>query len=139
MGEGEAIKGTSLFPKTKNELLIEWKHNFTQPLRITIKQPNTQWKTRSGLTIGATLAEVEKANRKVFKLTGLGWDYEGRTTSWESGDLPNQLRLVFDYDAENLATSEYRKVSGDSAFNSNHEVFKKLKMTVSSMIIEWDN
>ncbi|MGI0117574.1 hypothetical protein [Zooshikella sp. RANM57] len=139
VGEGETIKGTLLFPKTKNELLIEWKHNFSQPLRITINQPNTQWKTHSGITLGTTLTEVEKINRQVFKLTGLGWDYEGRTTSWESGNLPNQLRLVFDYDAENLSTAEYRKISGDGAFNSNHEVFRKLKMTVRAMIIEWNN
>lgn len=59
-----------------------------------------------GITIGSTLAEVEKVNGKPFLVNGFEWDYGGLVTDWNGGRLGRPLqggctvRLRFDkYDA----------------------------------------
>jgi hypothetical protein len=93
MGEGETVVGTTLFPNSPNALHIEWKDSFRIPERLTISSPGTQWKTSEGITIGTTLEQIAKFNGGPFTVAGFGWDYEGRTLSWENGNLPKQLQL----------------------------------------------
>ena len=45
------------------------------------------WQTVEGLRIGASTADVQKANGKPFKISGFGWDYGGFAISWEGGAL----------------------------------------------------
>jgi hypothetical protein len=34
-----------------------------------------------------TLAEIEKINGKPFKLYGFEWDFGGRSSNWQGGEL----------------------------------------------------
>jgi len=45
------------------------------------------WQTSEGLMIGSTVADVEAANGKPFKISGFGWDYGGFAVGWEGGKL----------------------------------------------------
>jgi hypothetical protein len=45
------------------------------------------WRTTYGITLGTTLLELERINRKPFRLAGFDWDYSGTVLSWNSGVL----------------------------------------------------
>lgn len=50
------------------------------------------WQIPEGLKIGSSVADVEKANGKPFKMSGFGWDYGGFAISWEGGKLDAEQR-----------------------------------------------
>jgi hypothetical protein len=137
VGESETVVGTTLFSNSPNALLIEWKDSFKIPERLTISSPGTQWKTIKGITIGTTLEQIEKFNGGPFKLTGFGWDYEGRTMSWENGNLPKQLQLDL-VPTQEVTAEEDDSVQGDRNFRSDHPVMKKKKLAVKTVFIRWD-
>jgi hypothetical protein len=41
----------------------------------------------SGITIGSSLAEVQKVNGKPFLVSGFDWDYGGFVADWKGGAL----------------------------------------------------
>lgn len=137
VGEGEVVPGTILFPGTKRELTIEWEKAYRNPVRITISKPKSEWSLNSGIKIGSTQEEVEKANGGDFKLTGFEWDYPGRTVSWEKAKLPPQLQLDLDPTVQ-LPWQEYSKVLGDNFYSTQNKVIRKLKLVVSVIYIRWD-
>jgi hypothetical protein len=137
IGEGETVVGSTLFPASPNAVEIEWKNSFKLPERLTISSPGTQWKTKEGITIGTTLDQLEKINGGPFTLTGFGWDYEGRTMSWESGKLPKQLQLEL-VPTQKVTDEEEDSVQGDRGFKSDHPVMKKKKLAVKTIFIRWD-
>jgi hypothetical protein len=49
------------------------------------------WRTTYGITQGTTLLELERINRKPFRLAGFDFDYSGTVLSWESGLLEGVL------------------------------------------------
>lgn len=135
VGEGMTVEGTRIFGGTKNEVLIEWKQSGA-PERITISMPETDWRTKDGITVGTSLDEVEKVNGCPFKLTGFEWDYPGRTVSWEEGKLPGALQLEFDY-SNTLSLEEEMQVMGDRDLSSDHPVMKKKGLKVRTLFVRW--
>src|SRR6056297_1038595 len=135
VGEGRVKQGLCVFGGKKNELLIEWKKNGT-PKRITIFGMNTDWKTKSGITVGTSLDKVEEVNGKPFLLTGFGWDYAGRTVSWEDGLLPSELQLEFE-PSTTLPQEKDRQVMGDQKIRSDYTIIQKKGLKVETMFIRW--
>lgn len=102
LGEGETAPGGVLFesdPSARVELV------WSSPERdgvasASVQGEESQWSTPQGITLGTTLAELEKINTVPFTLTGFGWDYGGTVISWEGGKLeslgPVRLRLGVD-------------------------------------------
>jgi hypothetical protein len=148
-GEGETEKGTVLFPKEpKKSLQIIWKDKGKKrsPERIQWTGESSVWQTKSGITLGSSLQEIEKWNGKPFKLAGFGWDYGGTVTSWEGGALGSETsqggRLIvrFEEPKKVKATSKERNsIQGDGNFASNNPVMKKLNPRVYQMIFEVGN
>lgn len=136
IGEGDVAEGTRIYTGTNDEFLIEWNEETNTPVRITIEKSGTKWKTQEGITIGTTLDQLEKINGKPFMVTGFGWDYEGRSVSWENGTLPTALQLDFEH--KELSPSEESQVAGDRLFSSNHPVIKKKELKVRALYIRWD-
>ena len=137
LGEGFSIEGTIIYQGKPDEVKIEWHKDFKAPQRLTISSPNTSWQTQEKITIGTTLEELEKINGRSFQLTGWAWDYEGRTTSWQEGKLPQELQLRLEPTVE-IEPSEYQKVMGDGLFDSHRAEMKKLKPVVKEIYIRWD-
>ena len=137
IGEGEFVEGTTLFPDTENELLIEWKDDFKNPRNLTIQSDQADWKLDNGIKIGTMLSKIEKLNSTPFKLTGFEWDYPGRTVSWEKGKLPTQLQLELEPSVD-LPEKERYQVVGDSSFSSSNAIIKKMKLKVRTIYIRWD-
>lgn len=136
VGEGMFVKGTRIFGNTKNAVLIEWNDKSGTPLRIIIDGEGTDWKTSEGVTIGTTLEELEKINGGPFQIFGFGWDYEGRTVSWENGKLPSELQLDMT-STKKVSPEEERQVLGDGFFSSDHPVMKKKGLKVGTIYIRW--
>ncbi len=145
-GEGNYEKGTGLFKGTKNEILITWKDidNCTQPSWIYIRQPNTNWKTNTNITIGTTLKELEIINGKAFSMLGFGWDYSGTVMGWNKGNLedknsnPDEPNMFIRFDASgevDLPEAEYNKLLGDKEFLSSNKSLQKLNPKVREIII----
>lgn len=137
IGEGETVKGSILFPGTPDAVKIEWKEEYKYPKRITISSKGTHWHTKEGITTGISLDTLEKINGCAFKLTGFGWDYGGRTISWEKGKVPQQLQIDMT-PTKKVSQSEFQTVLGDRDFSSSNPIMKKLELIIENIFVRWD-
>ena len=135
VGEGMTVEGTRVYSGTPNELHIEWKDAGT-PERLTISGKGTDWQTPVGITVGTSLETVEKINGGAFRITGFGWDYAGRTVSWEGGRLPDQLQLAFE-PTHTMSAEKEQEVTGDQRLSSDHPVIRKKGLKVETIFIRW--
>jgi len=135
-GMGE-YANTLLFPETKNEVEFVWEDdsiNFCKLAYISIKGQQTDWKTKEGITIGTSLKELEKFNKKPFKFYGFDWDYSG-LTSWENGYL-DQRKVFVNLDFPPNATSnDIEALTGDREFKSNSKLAQKVNPIVREIIM----
>lgn len=76
---------TYVYPNSKNEIQIRW--NEQKPWIVSIYKNGTQWRTLEGLTIGSSINELVKINKRNFVISGYGWEYGGYVTSWNNGEL----------------------------------------------------
>jgi hypothetical protein len=88
--EGESYKGLVLLPRAKDRRI---EVSFTDDtmkrvtgLAIRDNAKTSRWYL-SGITIGSSLTEVQKANGKPFVVSGFDWDYGGFVTDWKGGAL----------------------------------------------------
>ncbi|WP_284418702.1 MULTISPECIES: hypothetical protein [unclassified Bradyrhizobium] len=59
--------------------------------RLTLRDAKTSHWNVAGVTIGSTLAEVQKINRKPFLITGIDSDFSGFVVNWKGGVLGRPL------------------------------------------------
>lgn len=104
----------------------------------TVRNFGTAWKTREGIGIGTSLAELRRIFGE-FQLYGLGWDYGGtvvlertRLARYQGG-----LILVVDAapDAARRFPNDYQAVSGDGLFSSSNPRWQRLGIKVAAMTV----
>src|SRR5579872_1351897 len=93
-----------------------------------LKQGECRWHTASGITIGTTLAELQKQNGAPVLFYGFGWDYAGVVVSWQGGKLLHDLGstgvlgIVVSPTEENWADKltplQRKKLSGEKKLSS---------------------
>jgi hypothetical protein len=88
--EGETYKGLVLFPKANDQRLEvtfkEDKPKHVSGLALHDTARTSKWNV-SGITIGSSLTDVQKANGKPFLVAGFEWDLGGFVTDWKGGAL----------------------------------------------------
>jgi hypothetical protein len=93
--EGEKYRGLVLFPKAKDRR-IEVAFTDDKAMRasgLTLRDAGkTSLWSVNGVTIGSSLADVQKANGKPFLVSGFEWDYGGLVTDWKGGALGRPLQ-----------------------------------------------
>jgi hypothetical protein len=93
--EGEKYKGVVLFPKAMDRRIevafTDDKAKRASGLTLRDTARTSRWNV-SGITIGSSLAEVQKANGKPFMVSGFEWDYGGFVTDWKGGALGRPLQ-----------------------------------------------
>ena len=93
--EGETYKGLVLFPKAMDRRIeISFSEdNAKRASGVTLRDTAraSRWKV-SGITIGSSLADVQKANGKPFMVAGFEWDYGGFVTDWKGGALGRPMQ-----------------------------------------------
>ena len=120
--EGQESMGTVLFPNDPaRRVEIFWNDTAgrTSPASITIsgtQGQRSQWTGPHNLTLGESMADVERANGGAFTLYGFDWDYGGTVTDWRGGALaPDDnchVRVGFQ------PGGDAGRAAGDSAFRS---------------------
>ena len=121
-------------------LEIVWSVN--APRRILSVAPGPEasaWTGPSGLRLGSTLADVERANGRPFQLGGFGWDYGGYVLDWKDGafataDAP--CRLGIRMSPGDDATGD--GAQGEGAFASDSPAVRSQKPTVSEWSIDFN-
>lgn len=137
IGEGESQPGIAVFPNTPDELEIVWDIAAAtgKPEFIRISKEGAAWRTMQGVSIGASLEELEKINGGPFSIYGFGWDYGGLVTDWQGGNLNPHLIVAMAPTRPELVGPE---VSGDQAFSSADPNIRALQLRVSSMVITFE-
>lgn len=93
--EGEKYKGVVLFPKARDHR-IEIAFTDDKAMRasgLTLRDTarTSRWSV-NGVSIGSSLADVQRANGKPFLVSGFEWDYGGFVTDWKGGALGRPLQ-----------------------------------------------
>lgn len=93
--EGETYKGLVLFPKANDQRLevafTDDKSKRASGLTLRDSARTSKWNV-NGITIGSSLADVQKANGKAFLVAGFEWDYGGFVTDWKGGALSRPMQ-----------------------------------------------
>ncbi|MEL6591802.1 MAG: hypothetical protein AAFQ68_17040 [Bacteroidota bacterium] len=135
---GKRLLATVVYPGTRNELTYFWKdEDRTQCFEISVSEESERWKTASGLRIGSTLSQVNRANGNAFEYAGFDWSYGGTVSNWQGGELPNWFKPVF-ASADEKYTIAHR---GRRFFQSDEATQAESQMYVRSfrIIVGWEN
>ncbi|WP_315780264.1 hypothetical protein [Bradyrhizobium sp. SZCCHNPS1003] len=123
--EGGTYKGLVLFPRALDRRIevafIDDKIATVSGLTLRDTAKTSRWSV-AGITIGASLAAVQKANGKPFVVSGFGWDYGGFVTDFKNGALGRILpggcsvtvRFGRDKDPPRALSGDGVKVSSDN-------------------------
>jgi len=134
MGEGLQEEGVVLFAGTNDEAEIIWDIEAANghPAFVRISQENTQWQTKSGVTIGTPLWKLEQINGEPFALNGFEWGLAGLVTDWNRGNLNKHLIVV-------LIPTNFEgldeELMGDIKLFSNDLRLRPLELKVGSIAV----
>ncbi len=137
--EGNVIgMAAVIYPNTRNELKVNFDSYESKFTFITIRKPNSQWKTPKNIKIGMTLDELIKINGRDILIYGFETDYGGAVT-WNGGLLENSkiyLMLTPNNKSAYYNSEKYYQVVGDKEFISSNEIIKGLGLTVSELTMQ---
>jgi hypothetical protein len=117
--EGDTYPATVLFAKDASRTIrIVWNDDKARRGISDVTVTGAAWRGPRGLHVGATLAEIEKANGRAFSLLGFGWDYGGVINDWQGGALSaDRYGCVVHARLQILSAGEMHAV-GDGSFMS---------------------
>jgi hypothetical protein len=98
------------------------------------------WKTRYGIGLGTSLKDLEKINRRPFRLAGFNWDYGGTVLSWSDGFLEKDFgsngdkKAFFRLSADHSHLADTNLVQGDRDFSSGHPVMQTINPSIYQMV-----
>lgn len=132
LAEGENRPGAHIYRGTDNALQVLFTADGKgiELIRIAGKA----WKTKEGIRIGTTLAELERINGGPFKFLGFRWDNGGFVLA--GGKLPKGVSLALS-PTRNRETRQARQVDGDMEFSSRHPALKNMGVVVSAMWVSF--
>lgn len=122
--EGESYTATVVYPNDPaRRAEIVWRDAAarTGAASVIVAGPQSRWVGPHELSIGDTLAEIERANGRPFQLWGFGWDYGGWVSDWQGGAFASadacnvRARFQARGDANTHALGEAAFMSNDSA------------------------
>jgi hypothetical protein len=138
---GTKVPASILFPNDPKRRLEVWWSN--QAARsgtyLIVINGKSTWTAPDGLRLGLTVAQLEKLNKKAFKLKGFDKDGVASVSDWDGGELANLpggcksgLSLRADPKAPADAVSA---LSADKEYNSQDPEVLAVKPTVSEVLI----
>ena len=99
----------------------------------------SQWTAPKGLKLGLSLAALQKANGKPFKVGGFGADGQASVAGWDGGalsSLPGGCKVGIRLAVDGKASPDARSaVTGDKEFLSNDASVLALKPSIAEILI----
>jgi hypothetical protein len=147
LGEMETVAGTILFPRdSTRRVTIMWADTLrrTHPTNVEVDGSGTRWVVFPSVSLGTSLAELERLNGRPFHLFGMGFDYSGTVESWEGGRLDSLwtltgesrrlvgLRLQPNNGGDSAA---YARVMGERLFSSSDSAMRVLNPKVYDLFV----
>jgi len=127
--EGSELDGVRLFAATDRELEILFNEEGSEKEITDIRIIGKAWKFSNGLTLGMTIAEVEKVNGKPYQISGFDWDYGGYA-NFEGGKMEAKVSVRFSPDGDVDAS-----LSGDKQIPSTNKKLRAAKVKVTDISV----
>ena len=130
-----------LYPNDpKRRLEVVWGNEAARTdTSVIVITGRSQWTAPKGLKLGLSLAALEKANGRPFKLSGFDANGNASVVSWEGGalgTLPGGCKIGMRLAADSKAPEAARAaVTGDKQFASNDTALRAAKPAVSEILI----
>lgn len=136
-----AFRATAVYPHDAlRKIVVIWKSGrFGQvPDMALIEGPRTFWTLPERITIGTTLATLQKLNGRPCAVNGFEWD-NGGAVSWRGGRLETVLRgaslTVTEGNWSALTDDERMAVSGEKQLMSDLPAVQKLAPYVGRIFV----
>src|SRR5207302_3737363 len=108
------------------------------PASLRVRGARSQWAIAPGISLGTSLAEIERVNGGPFALTGFAWDYSGTIVGWQGGRLehlrtgvPHVFIRLQPTDPSTPSTqADYDGVMGERYFSSSIGPMQRLNPRV---------
>jgi hypothetical protein len=111
--EGTTVDGIKIFPGTEKELEVVLETVVQDEWVSEVRILGKAWKFSNGLKAGMTLAEAQKINGRLFKVSGFDWDYGG-CANFQGGKLGFHVSVRFSPTGESYS----EKIAGDVQIRS---------------------
>jgi len=133
LAEGEYRPGAFIYRGTANALQV----GFTADGKTIefIRIEGKSWRSKEGIRIGTTLAELERINGGAFKFLGFGWDNGGTVVI--GGKLPRGVIIVLS-PTRNRESKQAQQIMGDTEFSSRHAALRNLRVVVSGLSVSFE-
>jgi hypothetical protein len=139
IGEGICTPGAVVLGDTADRLDIAWQDNARGRVAfVRTTSAGGRWRTRGGVGVGTTLADLERLAGAPITFNGFGWDYGGGT-SWaeDGGRLGLALTLPRAEQATAAQDPREREIYGDQDVRSDHPLVRRLRIVVGQMTLSW--
>jgi hypothetical protein len=138
---GSKVPASVLFPNDPKRRLEVWWSN--QAARsgtyLIVINGKSTWSAPDGLRLGLTLPQLEKLNKKAFKLKGFDKDGVAAISDWDGGELanlPGGCKSGLSVRADPKAPADaLSALSPDKEYNSQDPQMLAVKPTVSEVLI----
>ena len=143
LGEGEAVSGTLLYPEDPEKRMeIVWMNVTARryPVHAILRGTRSRWTLPRGITLGTTLAELERLNGRPFTMAGFGWDYSGAVTDWEGGALSTLKGRVWLYLEPAPGKDQgpsFAQVQGDRDISSTSPAMRALEPRITRIRVSF--
>lgn len=94
LGEGETAPGVVLFPNDpRKHAEITWYDTTMRrfPSMLRVRGEHSAWVARGGITLGTSLADLERVNHHALFVFGFGFDGAGTIPDWGGGRLADSV------------------------------------------------
>jgi hypothetical protein len=135
--QGTEVGVTVMFPKDpKRRLEVWWQNANRTGLYLIDIAGKSIWVAPKGLRLGLTLEQVEKLNRKPFKLKGFDADGVAAVADWDGGELaslPGGCKASASVQANDKSAAG--ELPAKDQYSSSDPAMRALKPTVSEILI----
>lgn len=135
--QGTEVGVTVLFPKDpKRRLEVWWQNANRTGLYLIDIAGKSVWVAPKGLRLGLTLEQVEKLNRKPFKLKGFDAAGVASVADWDGGELaslPGGCKASASVRAKEKSTAA--ELPAKDEYSSSDPAMRSLKPVVSEILI----
>jgi hypothetical protein len=138
--EGSKIPASILFPNDpRRRLEVMWVQEASRSETSLIAiNGKSQWSAPKGVRLGLSLAALEKANGRPFKISGFDEQGGAGVAGWEGGalsNLPGGCKMGVRLNADPKSTAEARTTAAAKEYLSNDPPVRALKPTIVEILI----